>query len=143
MTHFDSDGAPTLLPPPSRSSSPKLLGSDDEGAMPIIPLTLRNLPSHFPTLPPKHTYMRTPVRTIALSSLLINKHLMVIHQASPAKKRALPSLEKKLKTQALVQESLKNLLLATEENENQEDGELLGHIVNWEATTYPKKRWKI
>ena len=64
-------------------------------------------------------------------------------QASPPKKAALPSLEKKLKTAALVQESLQNLLLATEDSMNQEDGELLGHIVNWEMNVQPRKRWKV
>lgn len=63
-------------------------------------------------------------------------------QASPPKKAALPSLEKKLKTASLVQESLKNLLLATEDSTDQDDGELLGAVVNWEATTHPRKRWK-
>jgi transcription initiation factor TFIID subunit 8 len=43
----------------------------------------------------------------------------------------------------LVQNSLKNLLLATEDMEGHEDGELLGHIVNWEAGLHPRKRWKV
>jgi len=64
-------------------------------------------------------------------------------QASPPKKAALPSLEKKLKTASLVQESLKNLLLATEDSTAQEDAELLGHIVNWETGSHPRKRWKV
>ncbi|RDB23153.1 hypothetical protein Hypma_009597 [Hypsizygus marmoreus] len=115
--------APVLLPPPSRTPSPELLPSDDEGAPPTVPVTLRMLPSYFPHLPPKHTYLRTP--------------------ASPPKKAALPSLEKKLKTAGLVQESLKNLLLATEDSTNQEDGELLGHIVNWEMGVHPRKRWRV
>lgn len=115
--------APTLLPAPSRSPSPELLPSDDEGAAVVIPLTLRTLPSYYPSLPPKHTYQMTP--------------------ATPPKKAALPSLEKKLKTACLVQESLKNLMLATEDSANQEDGELLGHIVNWEVGVHPRKRWKI
>ncbi|KAF8558785.1 hypothetical protein OG21DRAFT_1595082 [Imleria badia] len=110
------------LPPP-REDSPELLPSDDEGTPPIIPPTLRSLPSYFPPLPPKHTYLKTP--------------------ASPPKKAALPSLERKLKTAGLVQESLKNLLTATEDNLGQEDGELLGHIVNYEASMYPRKRWKV
>jgi transcription initiation factor TFIID subunit 8 len=54
--------APALLPPPSRTPSPELLPSDDEGAPLVIPTTLRMLPSCFPNLPPKHTYLRTPVR---------------------------------------------------------------------------------
>jgi len=113
----------TLIPPPSRSPSPELLPSDDEDAPATIPTTLRNLPSYFPNLPPKHTYLQTP--------------------ASPPKKAALPSLEKKLKTAALVQDSLQHLLLATEDSMNQEDGELLGHIVNWEMNVQPRKRWKV
>ncbi|KAG6855078.1 hypothetical protein C0991_006007 [Blastosporella zonata] len=114
--------APDLLPAASRSPSPDLLPSDDEGAAPTVPQTLRTLPSYFPSLPPKHTYLRTP--------------------ASPPKKAALPSLEKKLKTAGLVQESLRNLLVATEDSTNQEDGELLGHLVNWETSAHPRKRWK-
>jgi len=72
-----------------------------------------------------------------------NSDLFDDDQVSPPKKAAIPSLEKKLKTAGLVQESLKNLLLATEDNLGHEDGELLGHIVNWEASTHPRKRWKI
>ncbi|TFY65109.1 hypothetical protein EVJ58_g2172 [Rhodofomes roseus] len=115
-----------LLPPPSRSPSPELLASDDEDAAPVIPASLRQLPwsdRYLPALPPKHTYLRTPV--------------------SPPKKAALPSLEKKLKNAGLVQESLRNLLTATEDNADNEDGELLGHIVNWESTTHSRKRWKL
>ncbi|KIM45841.1 hypothetical protein M413DRAFT_440888 [Hebeloma cylindrosporum] len=120
----DVERAPaTLLPPRSRSPSPELLGSDDEDAPSTVPTTLRNLPEYFPSLPPKHTYLQTP--------------------ASPPKKAALPSLQKKLKTAALVQESLQNLLLATEDSMNQEDGELLGHLVNWEMNTQPRKRWRV
>ncbi|KAF8742420.1 hypothetical protein AX14_004638 [Amanita brunnescens Koide BX004] len=112
---------PTLLPARAPSPAPELLSSDDE-AGPVITPTLRGLPNYFPELPPKHTYLRTP--------------------ASPPKRAALPSLEKKLKTAALVQDSLKNLLISTEENINQEDAELLGHIVNWEMGVHPRKRWK-
>jgi hypothetical protein len=118
-----STGPMTLLAPSSRSPSPELLASDDEDASCTIPTTLKSLPSYFPDLPPKHTYLQTP--------------------ASPPKKAALPSLEKKLKTAALVQESLQSLLLATEDTMNQEDGELLGHIVNWEMSTQLRKRWKV
>ncbi|KAK7060330.1 hypothetical protein VNI00_001095 [Paramarasmius palmivorus] len=114
---------PTLAPPESRSPSPELLPSDDEGIPPVIPTTIRSLPNTYPTLPPKHTYLQTP--------------------ASPPKKAALPSLEKKLKTAGLVQESLKNLLIATEDNDNQEDAELLGHIVNWEVNIRPRKKWRV
>ncbi|OCH93549.1 hypothetical protein OBBRIDRAFT_790074 [Obba rivulosa] len=112
-----------LLPPPSREPSPELLSSDEEGAPPTIPATLRSLPHYIPALPPKHTYLRTPI--------------------APPKKAALPSLEKKLQNAGLVQESLKNLLLATEDSTGQEDAELLGATVNWEATTHPRKRWRI
>jgi len=130
-----------LIPPPSRSPSPELLPSEDEGTAIVIPLTLRMLPSYYPSLPPKHTYLMTPVRISLVVRVGIQLDLFV--QASPPKRAALPSLEKKLKTASLVQESLKNLMLATEDSANQEDGELLGHIVNWEAGLHPRKRWKI
>ncbi|OCB84445.1 hypothetical protein A7U60_g8431 [Sanghuangporus baumii] len=112
-----------LVPPERRSSSPELLASDDENTPPVVPQTLRSLPPHFPPLPPKHTYLRTPV--------------------PPPKKQALPSLEKKLENAALVQESLRNLLLATEVDADANDGELFGGVVNWEATKYPRKKWRV
>jgi transcription initiation factor TFIID subunit 8 len=34
-------------------------------------------------------------------------------------------------------------MLATEDMTGREDGELLGHIVNYEVTSHPRKRWKI
>ncbi|KAI5117498.1 hypothetical protein M0805_009667 [Coniferiporia weirii] len=112
-----------LVPPTRRSASPELLPSDDEGTPPVIPQTLRSLPPHLPPLPPKHTYLRTPV--------------------PPPKKQALPSLEKKLENASLVQESLRSLLLATEIEADTNDGELFGGVVNWEATRHPRKKWKI
>ncbi|KAF5369962.1 hypothetical protein D9758_001279 [Tetrapyrgos nigripes] len=115
--------APDLVAPESRPSSPDLLPSDDETVPATVPTTLRTLPAHFPSLPPKHTYLQTP--------------------ASPPKKAAIPSLDKKLKTASLVQDSLKNLLLATEERTNQDDAELWGHTVNWETSVYPRKRWRV
>ncbi|KAJ7283845.1 hypothetical protein C8J57DRAFT_1171768 [Mycena rebaudengoi] len=114
---------PALLPARSRSPSPARLPSDDESVPPLIPPTLRALPAFFPKIPPKHTYLRTP--------------------ASPPKKAAIPSLEKKLETAGLVQKSLRNLMLATEDTEGQEAGELLGHIVNSETGLHPRKRWKV
>lgn len=56
-----STGPMTLLAPSSRSPSPELLASDDEDASSTIPTTLKSLPSYFPDLPPKHTYLQTPV----------------------------------------------------------------------------------
>lgn len=35
------------------------------------------------------------------------------------------------------------MLLATEIDADQNDGELFGGVVNWEATRYPRKKWKI
>ncbi|KZT33726.1 hypothetical protein SISSUDRAFT_1053840 [Sistotremastrum suecicum HHB10207 ss-3] len=106
-----------------RTPSPELLGSDDEGIGPQIPPTLRYLPSHFPALPPKHTYLRTPI-------------------TQPSKK-AIPSLEKKLANASLVQESLKSLILATEDANGPVDADLIGHVVNWETATSARKRWRI
>jgi len=111
-----------IVPPASRSPSPELLDSDDEST-PTVPATLRGVPHYIPALPPKHTYLRTPLQ--------------------PPKRAAMPSLEKKLQNAALVQDSLQNLLLATEDSADQEDGELLGAIVNWEGTSHARKRWKI
>lgn len=113
-----------LALPDSPDPLPDLLPSDDEDTVGLVmPTTLRGLPYTTPALPPKHTYLRTPV--------------------APLKKAALPSLEKKLKNAGLVQESLKNLMLATEDNPDDEDGELLGAIVNGQAIGYQRKRWKL
>jgi len=113
----------SLLPSGRRSPPPKLLSSDDESSPPMVPSSLRSIPHFYPNLPPKHTYLRTP--------------------PSPPRRQALPSLEKKLKNASLVQDSLQNLLLATEDVVGPDDGEILGAIVNWEATVYPRKRWKL
>ena len=67
----------------------------------------------------------------------------MVLQVPPPKKQALPSLEKKLENAALVQESLRGLLLATEVDTDANDGELYGWVVNWEATRYPRKKWKV
>jgi len=112
----------TLQLPESPEPLPAMLPSDDDEPL-VMPVTLRALPHYAPALPPKHTYLRTP--------------------AAPLKKAALPSLEKKLGNAALVQESLKNLMLATEDNPDDEDGELLGAIVNGQAIGYQRKRWKL
>lgn len=65
----------TLLPAPPSPPPPELLPSDDEGSAPVIPITLRGIPHYYPKLPPKHTYLRTPVRAslslVILASLLI------------------------------------------------------------------------
>ena len=59
------------------------------------------------------------------------------------KKAAVQSLEKKLQNAALVQESLKSLMLATEDNPDDEDAKLLGAIVKGQAIGYQRKRWKL
>lgn len=64
-------------------------------------------------------------------------------KATPPKKAAIPTLEKKLQTAALVQESLRNLMVGTEDTFGQEDAELLGHIVNYETSVHPRRRWKV
>jgi hypothetical protein len=56
----------SLLPTGRRSPPPKLLSSDDEGSPPTIPSSLRSIPHFYPNLPPKHTYLRTPVRVSAI-----------------------------------------------------------------------------
>ncbi|KIY61716.1 hypothetical protein CYLTODRAFT_427391 [Cylindrobasidium torrendii FP15055 ss-10] len=145
-----------LRDPPSRSPSPDLLPSDEEdnavAKANATPLTLRTLPDMYalPTLPPKHTYHRTPLTQSGGSS------------AAPSS-TGVPSLEKKLKTAGLVQDSLRNLMLQTEASgHTQEDSDLLGHVVNWEAVSgglgmgaggtnasgagegaRPRKRWRV
>jgi len=54
----------------SRSPSPELLASDDEepSTASTVATTLTNLPVGFPKLPPKHTYLQTPVRFATLLS---------------------------------------------------------------------------
>lgn len=64
-------------------------------------------------------------------------------QVAPMKKAAVQSLEKKLQNAGLVQESLKSLMLATEDNPDDEDAKLLGAIVNGQAIGYQRKRWKL
>lgn len=62
--HVGTRGVPgplSLTTSVSRSPSPELLPSDDEGSLPVVPATLRGLPVPVPKLPPKHTYLRTPV----------------------------------------------------------------------------------
>lgn len=49
-----------IEPPMRQPPSPELLESDDEDVE-AVPRTLRALPAHLPPLPPKHTYLRTPV----------------------------------------------------------------------------------
>lgn len=136
------DIVPQLVPPPSRSPSPELLSSDDEGTPAVIPATLRAHPYYLPPLPPKHTYLRTPVCQFKICS--VHACQRSLFQIAPPKKAALPSLEKKLETSSLVQESLKHLLESTEDTpEDNGDGEILGAVVNWEVTNYKRKRWKV
>lgn len=54
----------SLLPSGRRSPPPKLLSSDDESSQPAVPNSLRSIPHFYPNLPPKHTYLRTPVRIL-------------------------------------------------------------------------------
>ncbi|KZV69221.1 hypothetical protein PENSPDRAFT_652555 [Peniophora sp. CONT] len=111
-----------LVPPPAEPPAPEMLGSDDEDSS-SIPATIQELPPTYPPLPPRHTYVQTP--------------------PSPPKKQALPSLEKKLKNAGLVQESLRNLLVQTEDVVDPADTDLLGAIVNCESTAHPRKKWKV
>ena len=60
-----------LLPSGRKSPPPKLLSSDDESSPPTIPSTLRSIPHFYPNLPPKHTYLRTPVYI----STLVQSHV--------------------------------------------------------------------
>jgi len=115
--------ASRLEAPPLRSESPELLDSDDEKSRFSVPTSIRSLHPHLPPLPPKHTYLRTPVPT--------------------SKKQAIPSLEKKLENAARVQTSLKHLLTLTEDGVDKNDVDLYGGVVNWESTRQARKKWKV
>lgn len=121
-----------LAPREPRAPSPELLPSDEEdqprsyqGAS-KAPATLQNLPSYLPMLPPKHTYLKTPPTS------------------AQQRHEALPSLEKKLQTASLVQDSLRNLMANTEDTADL-DSDVLGSYVNWEQNMYghSRKRWKV
>ncbi|KIJ55827.1 hypothetical protein M422DRAFT_24333 [Sphaerobolus stellatus SS14] len=119
-----------LVTPPLREPSPELLPSDDEDTpLPpaqaaALPQTLQDLPEHLPSLPPKHTYLHTAPATL--------------------KKAKVPSLDKKLDTASKVQQSLRNLVKATEDTTGRGDLELANGVVNWMATSNTgKKRWKL
>jgi len=83
--------APTIKSPPPAPKKIRLLASDSEGESnedentaesknlkratvaasktQNHPTSLRQLPSHFPALPPKHTYLRTDVSLISRNDL--------------------------------------------------------------------------
>ena len=133
--------AATLLLPEPTPPLPRMINVDDDEPGLVIPATLRSIPHYTPALPPKHTYLRTPVRPFRSEPLPFTEP--VFSQVAPMKKAAVQSLEKKLQNAALVQESLKSLMLATEDNPDDEDAKLLGAIVNGQAIGYQRKRWKL
>ncbi|KAG8904068.1 hypothetical protein FRB99_002339 [Tulasnella sp. 403] len=104
------------------------------------PKSLLSLPAHFPRLPPKHTYLRTDPPAPATTSL--------------------SSLQQKINNAAIIQDSLRNLIQATEappapKHQETDDDVMqadlplppgLGGFVNWEGASglrKPLKRWKI
>jgi transcription initiation factor TFIID subunit 8 len=56
--------AATLVLPEPTPPLPRMINTDEDEPGLVIPATLRSIPHYTPTLPPKHTYLRTPVRTI-------------------------------------------------------------------------------
>ncbi|KAJ3812922.1 hypothetical protein F5876DRAFT_74381 [Lentinula aff. lateritia] len=168
INHIPPTAHPThlSLAPPSLTSHNQIQASGPAVTtttkLRTIPTsTLRNLPGNLPGLPPKHTYLQTPAaprRTLSQNSSSSSSN----SNTTPKSQNQL-QMEKKLRTAALVQESLKNLLLATEYSEEddmdidssangvngtggsgsgsggvaataKQNAELLGHIVNWEST---------
>jgi len=67
----------------------------------------------------------------------------LLSQITQPSKKAIPSLEKKLANAALVQESLKSLIIATEDTAGPVDADLVGHTVNWETAASARKRWRV
>ncbi|KAI5894107.1 uncharacterized protein SCHCODRAFT_02623746 [Schizophyllum commune H4-8] len=120
-----------LAPRAARTPSPELLPSDDEDQAHTYqgaakgPLTLRDVPSYLPKLPPKHTYLKSPPTSTQQRS------------------QTMPSLEKKLKTASLVQDSLRHLMSNTEGVAIPE-ADVEGYV-NWEHNVYghTRKRWKV
>lgn len=53
--------AVTLLLPEPTPPLPRMINVDDDEPGLVIPATLRSIPHYTPALPPKHTYLRTPV----------------------------------------------------------------------------------
>lgn len=130
-----------LVPPSFQTDSPQLLDMDDATSIPPVAAVLQNIHPHLPPLPPKHTYLRTPVcRFVSVLCVCVAEGFL---QVPTTKKQALPSLEKKLENAARVQTSLKNLLTLTEDGVDNNDGELFGGVVNWESTRQPRKKWKL
>ncbi|KAJ3768517.1 hypothetical protein FB446DRAFT_751252 [Lentinula raphanica] len=158
MSQIPPTAHPTHLSlvPPSltlQPGGPGTIAGVGTKVRPIPASTLRNLPGNLPGLPPKHTYLQTPVTT----RRNLSQHTSSSSDPAKPKSQNQLQMEKKLRTAALVQESLKNLLLATEYTEDtefdsggvsgataRENAELLGHIVNWESTVgVGRKRWRV
>ena len=51
----------TLLLPEPTPPLPRMINAGDDEPGLVIPATLRSIPHYTPALPPKHTYLRTPV----------------------------------------------------------------------------------
>ncbi|KAG9050846.1 hypothetical protein FS837_001956 [Tulasnella sp. UAMH 9824] len=157
--------APSIVAPPAPPKPDDLLPSDSEPEdqeepgngegksesksealkrdMAKYPKSLQSLPSHFPRLPPKHTYLRT--------------------EPPPPKTTSLSSLQAKIDEAAVIQDSLRNLIQATEAPARSKKPEadedtvqptnqpippgLAGGFVNWEAASGLRKpvptRWKV
>ncbi|KAG8952424.1 hypothetical protein FRC04_004484 [Tulasnella sp. 424] len=157
--------APSVVAPPAPPKPDDLLPSDSEPEdqeelangegksdgksealkrdMAKYPKSLQSLPSHFPRLPPKHTYLRT--------------------EPPPPKTTSLSSLQAKVDEAAVIQDSLRNLIQATEAPARSKKPEadedtvqptnqpippgLAGGFVNWEAASGLRKpvptRWKV
>ncbi|KIO33901.1 hypothetical protein M407DRAFT_165575 [Tulasnella calospora MUT 4182] len=157
--------APIIVAPPALPKPDDLLPSDSEPEdqeepgngegksesksetlkrdMAKYPKSLQSLPLHFPRLPPKHTYLRT--------------------EPPPPKTTSLSSLQAKIDEAAVIQDSLRNLIQATEAPARSKKPEadedtvqptnqpippgLAGGFVNWEGASGLRKpvptRWKV
>ncbi|KAG8875551.1 hypothetical protein FRB97_005020 [Tulasnella sp. 331] len=162
---------PTIVVPPAPPRVPELLHSDSEEEekeppitekagdapnsttaakqqsskrviAPSHPRSLMSLPPQFPKLPPKHTYLRTDPPAPTTTSL--------------------STLQEKINNAAIIQDSLRNLIQATEgppepkKKDTATDDDVvqqanmpvplgLGSLVNWERASGSRKpvRWKV
>lgn len=63
--------AATLVLPEPTPPLPRMINTDEDEPGLVIPATLRSIPHYTPTLPPKHTYLRTPVRPLRVCGYLL------------------------------------------------------------------------
>ncbi|KAG8994841.1 hypothetical protein FRB95_007447 [Tulasnella sp. JGI-2019a] len=141
----DEDKEPSALDKNGEAPTPtttKPSVSASKRSAPSHPRSLMSLPPQFPKLPPKHTYLRTDPPAPTTTSL--------------------STLQEKINNAAIIQDSLRNLIQATEGPPEPKKKDVatdddavqqanmpvplgLGSLVNWERASGSRKpvRWKV